>query len=54
MLNNKKYPNTQKNYQSELDLFLQTFNKNRTTPNPSAQLEKEKAAYIAEKRDNIT
>jgi hypothetical protein len=54
ILNRKKWPDTKKNYQSDIDLFLQNFNKNRTCLDPSRQKEKENAARIAEKRDKVT
>lgn len=49
----KQWPNTKDHYQSDIDLFLQTFNKNRTMPDPSREKEKEQAALIAHKRDKI-
>ena len=52
ILNRKKWPDTKNNYQSDIDLFLQHFNKNRISPDPSRQREKENAARIADKRDN--
>ena len=52
LLNRKKWPDTKNNYQSDIDIFLQNYNKNRTIPDLSRQKEKENAARIAEKRDN--
>ncbi len=51
LLRRSKFPNTQKNYQSEVDQFLQHYNAERTTENPSRQKERNKYATIAVRRD---
>ena len=47
------WPNTKKNYESEIDLFLKDFNARRTVDSLSRQQEREKHADIAARRDHV-
>jgi hypothetical protein len=51
LLRRSEFPNTQKNYQSEFDRFLQHYNAERATENPSRQEERDKYATLATRRD---
>lgn len=54
LLNRKKWPDTKNNYQSDIDIFLQEFNKNRKELSPSREQEKAQCAIVAQKRDHIS
>ena len=53
LMNRKAWPSTKRGYQSEVDLFLQSFNAARTEESASRRVEREKGLEIARKRDTV-